>query len=162
MLSSRHKAPSGKCHSSLAATKQWGNEFVYLNRGMSHVCVKEKQILCVVTPFSSGRTRDLERAYQFHVPIAVATRCKAWTIFARKKTVILGSNPPSHMDVWVGLFCVYVVLCVDSGVATGWSPVQEVLPTVCRLRNWKSCQGLQGLRCHRYIHFPHASSWRSA
>jgi hypothetical protein len=39
------------------------------------------------------------------------------------------------------LFCVYVVLCVGSGLATGRSPVQGILPTVYRLRNWKSGQG---------------------
>jgi hypothetical protein len=46
------------------------------------------------------------------------------------------------MYVCVHLFCVYVV-CVGSGIATGWSPVQGVLRTVYtrRLRNWKSGQG---------------------
>jgi hypothetical protein len=43
------------------------------------------------------------------------------------------------MSVYVYSVC--VVLCVRSGLATGWSPVQGVLPTVCRLRNWKSGQG---------------------
>jgi hypothetical protein len=36
--------------------------------------------------------------------------------------------------------CVYsvcVVLRVGRGLATGWSPVQGVLPTVYRSRNWK-------------------------
>jgi hypothetical protein len=41
----------------------------------------------------------------------------------------------------VRLFCVCVILCVGSGLATGWSPVQGILPTVYRLRNWKSDQG---------------------
>jgi hypothetical protein len=36
------------------------------------------------------------------------------------------------------LLCVCVVLCVDSSIGTGWSPVQGVLPTVYRLTNWKS------------------------
>jgi hypothetical protein len=39
-----------------------------------------------------------------------------------------------------GCLCVYtvcIVLCVGSGLATGWSTVQGVLPTVYRLRNWK-------------------------
>jgi hypothetical protein len=53
--------------------------------------------------------------------------------------------PFKGMDVYVCLFCVCVVLCVGSGLATGWSPVQGVLPTVYRLRNWKSGQGPQGL-----------------
>jgi hypothetical protein len=37
----------------------------------------------------------------------------------------------------VGLFCVCVVLCVGSGPATGWSPVQGVLPTVYRIKKLK-------------------------
>jgi hypothetical protein len=36
------------------------------------------------------------------------------------------------MDVCLRLFCV----CVGSGLATGWSPVEGVLPTVLGLRNW--------------------------
>jgi hypothetical protein len=42
----------------------------------------------------------------------------------------VGSNPTEGMDVCVRLFCVCIVLCVGSGLATGWSPVWEVLPTV--------------------------------
>jgi hypothetical protein len=30
----------------------------------------------------------------------------------------VGSNPAGGMDVCVSLLCVYVVLCVDSGLAT--------------------------------------------
>jgi hypothetical protein len=36
----------------------------------------------------------------------------------------------------VRLFCVCVVLCAGSGLATGWSLVQGVLPTDLELRNW--------------------------
>jgi hypothetical protein len=32
------------------------------------------------------------------------------------------------MSVWI--YCVCAVLCVGSGLATGWSPVQGVLPSV--------------------------------
>jgi hypothetical protein len=39
------------------------------------------------------------------------------------------------------LFCVCVVLCVGSGLATGWSTVQRVLPTVYRIKKLKSGQG---------------------
>jgi hypothetical protein len=46
----------------------------------------------------------------------------------------------------VSLFCVYVDLCVGSGLVPGWSPVQALLPTVYRLRNWKSGQGPKGCR----------------
>jgi hypothetical protein len=49
------------------------------------------------------------------------------------------------MDVCARLFCVCVVLCVGSGLATGWSPVQGVLSTLYRLGNWKVCSVSQGL-----------------
>jgi hypothetical protein len=45
-------------------------------------------------------------------------------------TGIVGSNPTHGMDVCVRLFCVFVVLCVGSGLATGWFSAQGVLPTV--------------------------------
>jgi hypothetical protein len=41
------------------------------------------------------------------------------------------------MNVCVCLFCVCVVLCVGTGLATGWSPVQVVLQTWIGLRKWK-------------------------
>jgi hypothetical protein len=45
----------------------------------------------------------------------------------------VGSNPAQGMDLWcvrMRLFCVYVVLCLGSGLAAGCSPVQGVLPPV--------------------------------
>jgi hypothetical protein len=45
-------------------------------------------------------------------------------------TGIVGSNRIWGMDVCVRLFCVCVVLCIGKGLATGWSPVQGILPTV--------------------------------
>jgi hypothetical protein len=41
------------------------------------------------------------------------------------------------MDVCVRLFCVCVVLCLGRGLATGWFPVQGVLPTVYRIKKLK-------------------------
>jgi hypothetical protein len=64
------------------------------------------------------------------MPIAVAARSKAWTVFARSNAGIVGSNPAQGMDVSVRLFYVCVVLCVGSGLATGWSLVQGAIPTV--------------------------------
>jgi hypothetical protein len=52
-------------------------------------------------------------------PITVAVRSKARTIFARSNTEVVGSNPTRDMDVCMCLFCVCVVLCVSSGLATG-------------------------------------------
>jgi hypothetical protein len=78
-------------------------------------------------------------------PTIVAAGSKAWTVFTRSNTGNVASNPSHDIDVCVRLFCVSVVLRVGSGLAMGWSPVQGVLPTVYRLRNWKSGQGPQGL-----------------
>jgi hypothetical protein len=72
----------------------------------------------------------------------VAARCKAWKVFARWNTRIVGSIPTRGMDVCVRLFCVCVVLCAGRGLATGWSPVQGVLAN--GLRNWRGGQGPKG------------------
>jgi hypothetical protein len=75
-------------------------------------------------------------SYRFVIPITVAARSEAWTVFARSNAGVVGSNPTGkHGCVCVRLFCV-VLSCVCSGLATGWSPVQGVLPTVVGLRNW--------------------------
>jgi hypothetical protein len=61
-------------------------------------------------------------------PITVAWLSKAWNVFSRSSTGIEGSNPTYGMDVC--LYSVFVFFDVRSGLATGWSPVQGVLPTV--------------------------------
>jgi hypothetical protein len=66
-------------------------------------------------------------------------RSKAWTVFARSSTEIVGSNPTWGMDV-----CVCVVLCVGSGLATGWSSFQGVLPTVYRIKKLKWNKAFHG------------------
>jgi hypothetical protein len=71
---------------------------------------------------------------------------KAWTVFARSNTGVLGSNLTRGMDICVRLFCIYVVLCVGSGLATGWSPVQGVLPPVYRNKILINGQGPKGNR----------------
>jgi hypothetical protein len=43
----------------------------------------------------------------------------------------MGSNPTEGMDVCT------VLSCVGSGLATGLSPVQGVLPSVCKIHNFK-------------------------
>jgi hypothetical protein len=42
------------------------------------------------------------------------------------------------------------ILCVGSGLATGWFPVQGVLLTVYGLRNWKSGQDTQGVENRKW------------
>jgi hypothetical protein len=60
----------------------------------------------------------------------------------------LGSWVSVPLTAWMfrvcmRLFCVYVVLCLGSGLATGWSLVQGVLLTMYRLRNWKKADTVQ-------------------
>jgi hypothetical protein len=59
------------------------------------------------------------------MPITVAARSKAWTVFVRLNTEIMGSNPTRGIDC----LCAFL-LCVGSGLATGLSPVEGVLPAV--------------------------------
>jgi hypothetical protein len=58
----------------------------------------------------------------------VAARPTAWNVFAQSNTRIVGSNATRGMDVCVN--SVFVLSCAGSRLATGWSPVQGVLPTV--------------------------------
>jgi hypothetical protein len=74
----------------------------------------------------------------------VAARSKAGTVFVSSGTGILGSNPTQGMDVCLRSFCVCVVLFVGSGLATGWSPVQGVLPTVYRIKKLKWIKAFHG------------------
>jgi hypothetical protein len=76
--------------------------------------------------------------YRRHLPITVAARSKAWTVFACSNTGVLRSNPTQRICLYCGrLFCVCVVLCVGRGLATGWSPTQWVLLTVYRMKELK-------------------------
>jgi hypothetical protein len=60
------------------------------------------------------------------MPVTVAERSEAWTVFARSDAGIVGSNPTEAcMFVYV-----YSVFVLGSGLAIGWSLIQGVLPTV--------------------------------
>jgi hypothetical protein len=45
------------------------------------------------------------------------------------------SNPSRGMHIWLRLFY-FALLCVGSCLATGWSPIQGVLPTVYKIHNF--------------------------
>jgi hypothetical protein len=60
---------------------------------------------------------DISLKYLGLLPVTVAERSKACTVFARSEPGIIGSNPTQGMDVWclfvcvhVRFFCVYVQL----------------------------------------------------
>jgi hypothetical protein len=46
------------------------------------------------------------------MPIIVAARSKAWTVFARSNAGIVGSNPAQGIDVCVCVYSVFVLSCV--------------------------------------------------
>jgi hypothetical protein len=75
------------------------------------------------------------------VPTTVAARSKAWRVFARSNSWVMSSNPTRGMDV-----CAFV-LCVGSGLATDWSPVKGLWPSVYRINKLKSGRGqIKGCR----------------
>jgi hypothetical protein len=55
-------------------------------------------------------------------------RSKERNVFASSNTGILDSNPTRGRDVCFN--SVFVCSCAGSGLQTGWSPVQGILPTV--------------------------------
>jgi hypothetical protein len=63
----------------------------------------------------------------------------------------LGSWVRIPLEAWISVcvHCVYVVLCVVSGLEKGWSPAQGVLPTVYRNKKLKKAAKAQkGLWSH--------------
>jgi hypothetical protein len=110
-----------------------GHIFVMPHEGKSYSCARAYDgfglVLCLRYDIYGNQAKCR--------PITVAAQSKAWTVFARSNAGIVGSNLTQGLDIYVRLPCVCVVLCVGSGLASGWSPVQGVLLTVCRLRNWK-------------------------
>jgi hypothetical protein len=55
------------------------------------------------------------------------------------------------MDICLRLFCVCVVLYLGSGLATGWSPVRGVLPTVYRIKKLKKRPKSNKKTVKRYV-----------
>jgi hypothetical protein len=89
---------------------------------------------CTVTSFHL--TNRIHRGWPPHT---VAAWSEAWTVFARSNTGVVGSNPTRGLDICVRVFCV-CVLFVGSDIATGWSPVQGVLPAVYGIKKLESSQ----------------------
>jgi hypothetical protein len=70
------------------------------------------------------------------LPITVAARSRAWTVFARSNTGIVVSNPARGMYVCVRLFCVQL-----AALRPADPPSKESYRLYKRSRNWKSGQG---------------------
>jgi hypothetical protein len=75
--------------------------------------------------------------YETKTPITVAARSKEWKVFAHSTAGIVGSNHTQGMGVCVRIFCVCVVLCVGSGLVTGWS-LGPRSPTVCVWKDYET------------------------
>jgi hypothetical protein len=113
---------------------------VHIHHSWSYLLVR----CCITSSWNSTvklkifRWSELDYvAYNLIRLITVAARSKAWTVFVCSNAGIVSSNPTRGMDVCVPSFCACVVLCVDSGLATSRSPVQEVLSNVYRIKNLK-------------------------
>jgi hypothetical protein len=63
------------------------------------------------------------------MPITVAVRSKAYTVFARSEPGIVGSNPTQGMDVWCLCVCLFVYrqITCDELITRPRSPADSVL-----------------------------------
>jgi hypothetical protein len=59
------------------------------------------------------------------LPIKVAEKSKAWNVFARSNTGIVGPNPTQDTDVCLRLFCVCVALCKVAALRRADPPSKE-------------------------------------
>jgi hypothetical protein len=75
------------------------------------------------SPSTSVSPANIYFTIRSTLPITVAAWSKAWTVFARSKDGIVGSNPTQGMDVRI--VCVYSLCCVGRGFATADPPSKE-------------------------------------
>jgi hypothetical protein len=135
-----------------------GYEYFHLHSGSLHMFYSIVRLYGLFFLQSEIPRASLNKPYKINIPVSPKCRSQ-WprglrhepSSRARRLRSWVRIPLKTWMPVCVRLFCVCVVLCVGSGLATGWSPVQGVLTTVYRLRNWKSGQGLQGLLSHRCL-----------
>jgi hypothetical protein len=76
--------------------------------------------------------------YFSSLPIRAALRFKTPNVFA---SGTLGSWVRIALEVWIYtyicVFSVFILSCVGNDVAVGWSPVQRVLQTVCKIKSFR-------------------------
>jgi hypothetical protein len=66
------------------------------------------------------------------MPITVATRYKAWILFAHWDAGIVGSNPTQDMDVYASLISVFVLSCVQVEVLRRADPPSNESYRLCK------------------------------
>jgi hypothetical protein len=110
----------------------------YVN-GASH-CFKRQTLfwrtLITSTEFGSPGTK--RRRSQWlrglrHEPSSPAPTLGSW------------ARVPLKASMFVGVYSVFVLSCIGSGLTTGWSSVQGVLPTVYRVKKLKKLATSKGL-----------------
>jgi hypothetical protein len=106
---------------------RWEQVSDRLNRGTSSILIEPQTLVRIVFLFR-------------FLTMSVKCLCYSYGVEWEVREFMdakLQSHTQRHECLCVRLFCVCVVLCVDSGLATGWSLVQVVLPFVKKwLRNW--------------------------
>jgi hypothetical protein len=67
-------------------------------------------------------------------------------------TWMLGSWVQIPLKAWmfICVYSVFVLSCVGSGLVMGWSPIQGVLLTVLRLRNWSKMTCFMDALCSKW------------
>jgi hypothetical protein len=139
-------------------TDEWNEDKIYLSPVLylcKHLIWKCNYLLRRSTNIAKCQSSHLGNVHTLSVslfndtvsiakPVTVVERSKAWTVFVRSNTGIVDSNPTQDMDICVRLICV-CVLCAGSGLATGWYPVQGVLPTLYRIKKLKKRSRSKGL-----------------
>jgi hypothetical protein len=60
------------------------------------------------------------------------TECRSQWPFARSKDVIVGSNPTQGIDVYVCLFCVYVLSCMQIAALRRANPSTKESYRLCK------------------------------
>jgi hypothetical protein len=87
-------------------------------------------LIFLSAPFVLENTERVGTLFGIQIvgPLLVFTLCNAG---------IEGSNPIRGIEVCMRLFRVCIVLCVGSDLATCWSPIQGLRPTVYRIKKLK-------------------------
>jgi hypothetical protein len=77
------------------------------------------------------------------MPIRVAARSKAWTLFARSDAGIVGLNPTRGMDVCVCVYSVFVLSCVQVEALRRADHSSKESYRLCekKIRYWRRDQG---------------------
>jgi hypothetical protein len=83
---------------------------IYKLYGLTCTTTMNEDSACKTNSYTRHFDKNIHRV-EYRMPITVAARSKAWTVFVRSNTEIIGSNATWRMDVCVHLFCVCAVLC---------------------------------------------------